>query len=86
MAYLRSYPVTATNSLLDPVIPHVHLLDGRIVTDAQQQAAWRMTERWPCLAARYRGATWTNNSRLARKLIVDLTLPPRLAHPMPSPG
>lgn len=27
-----------------------------------------------CLAARSRGATWTNNSRLARKLIVDFTL------------
>src|SRR5262245_19510162 len=40
-----------------------------------------MTERCPCLAARYRGATCTNNSRLARKLIVDLTIPPaRLAH------
>src|SRR6266700_8097492 len=40
----------------------------------------RMTERWPCLAARYRGATWTSSSRLARKLIVDLTLPPQAAH------
>jgi hypothetical protein len=30
--------------LLDPVIPHVHLLDGRVVTDAQLKAAlqtWR---------------------------------------------
>lgn len=25
--------------LLDPVIPHVHLLDGRVVTDAQLKAA-----------------------------------------------
>src|SRR5579872_5166990 len=41
-----------------------------------------MIERCPCRAARYRGATCTNNSRLARKLIVDLTIPPgRLAHP-----
>ena len=26
------------NMLLDPVIPHVHLLDGRVVTDAQLKA------------------------------------------------
>src|SRR5579864_756323 len=27
------------NMLLDPVIPHVHLLDGRVVTDVQLKAA-----------------------------------------------
>src|SRR6266542_1789526 len=45
-----------------------------------------MTERCPCLAARYRGATWTNSSRFARKLIVDLTLPPRLVYPCRAQG
>jgi hypothetical protein len=33
------------NMLLDPVIPHVHLLDGRIVTDAQLAATIRASAR-----------------------------------------
>lgn len=33
------------NMLLDPVIPHVHLLDGRVVTDAQLKAAFSAAAR-----------------------------------------